>query len=225
MKTVIVIPAYNEGRVINRVVHDVLNAGYSHVVVVDDGSADDTAAQAAEAGAKVVTHRLNRGKGVAATTGIEAACTIGADIIVTMDGDGQHEAGDIKNLIAPILRGEYDVVFGVRPFTNSDMPKTRIMFNQVGNLITSTLTGIYVSDSQSGLRAFSRRAAEMIETVASQYEYETEVIREIAYYNLPFTEVPIAARYTAYSMNKGHGQGITSGARTLYRMFWNRLSL
>lgn len=225
MKLVIVIPAYNEARVIKQVARSVLDVGYADILVVDDGSDDDTAGEAEKAGAVVIRHRLNRGKGAAAKTGIEAALGIGADVIVIMDGDGQHDSGDIRNLVAPIIRGESDVVFGVRPFSNSGMPRSRVLFNRFGNVVTSVFAGIRVSDSQSGLRAFSRRAALLIDTVADQYEYETEVIREIARHRLQFTEVPITVRYTEYSLGKAHGQSVTNGARTLYRMFWNRLSL
>lgn len=225
MKPIIVIPAYNEARIIGHVVQSVRNAGYPDVIVVDDGSNDNTMSESEVAGAHVLSHCLNRGKGVAAKTGIEAALGMGCDIVVVMDGDGQHDAANIAEVIAPISRNECEVVFGVRPFDTADMPKSRIVFNHLGNLVTSVYAGAWISDSQSGFRAFSRRAADMIDTVASQYEYETEVIREIVRHKLSFVEVPITVRYTEYSMRKEHGQGITSGARTMYRMIWNRLSL
>src|SRR3989344_8746244 len=111
----IVIPAYNEEKVIQDVIREIQAAGYRNIVVVDDGSADQTYEKArAMQSVVVLKHLINRGKGAATKTGIEAAKMLGAGIIVTMDGDGQHNPEDIARLIKPIKDNHCDVVLGTR---------------------------------------------------------------------------------------------------------------
>ena len=225
MKTIIAIPAYNEASVIQEVIKEIKKSGYENIIVIDDGSTDDTCAKAAELiGKKALRHRLNRGKGGATKTGIEAAKLLGADIIVTVDGDGQHDPGDIQKLIAPILENKADVVLGTRLISPAGMPMHKIIANHVGNFFTWYLFGLWVTDSQSGFRAYSRRAADLINTKADRYEYDSEVIREIYIYKLKYIEIPIMVRYTDYSMGKVQKQGFFNGLKTLYKMVWNLIS-
>lgn len=223
-KICIVIPAYNEDKVIQNVIAEIKSAGYGNMVVVDDGSTDYTYQRAKEAGVTALRHKINRGKGAATKTGIEAAKLLGADIIVTMDGDGQHDPKDIQNLIKPILAGNCDVVLGSRLHNPEGMPWYKILHNKIGNLITWYLFGLWVADSQSGFRAYSRHAAEVINTHGDRYEYDSEVLREIYIYKLKFKEVPIQVRYTEYSMGKIEKQNIFNGFKTLYKMFWKLIN-
>ena len=225
MKSVyIVIPAYNEVDAITEVVCEVRQAGDYMVVIVDDGSQDGTFGIANSLdGVIALRHKINRGKGAATKTGIVAANMLGADIIVTMDGDGQHDPTDIRALIAPIQSGECDVVLGTRPRVKGEMPFIKIIANKIGNIVTWLLYGIHVSDSQSGFRAYSHFAATIIDTKADKYEYDSKVIREINSNRLKFTEVPIKVRYTEYSMAKPQKQGFINGIKTLVRMIWGML--
>lgn len=224
-QTYIVIPAYNEATVIHNVIAEIRSAGYENIIVVDDGSSDNTYAKAQSfSGVTVLKHRINRGKGAATKTGIEAAKMLGADIIVTMDGDGQHNPGDIKRLIDPILRAQADVVLGTRLRDPRGMPWYKILANHIGNAMTWYFYGLWVSDSQSGFRAYSRHASELINTQTDRYEYDSEVIREICFYKLQYTEVPIEVRYTEYSMGKVQKQGFWNGLKTLYKIIWNILN-
>ncbi len=220
----IVIPAFQEEKKIGQVVQDVLKSGYRNIVVVDDGSKDATGLVAREAGAYVVQHRLNRGKGAATRTGIEAAMRFGASIVVTIDGDGQHFPSDISALIEPIVRGECDVTLGYRPFSTSSMPWHKITHNFIANGVTALYAGIHVKDSQSGLRAYSYEACQLLDTKSDTYEYESEVIQLIAFHKLRFKEVPVSVAYTEYSKNKLQKQNITNGIKTVYKMIFNRLS-
>jgi glycosyltransferase involved in cell wall biosynthesis len=220
----IVIPAYHESAVIESVIHEIRSAGYGNIIVVDDGSTDDTFEQAKRTGVTVLRHRLNRGKGAATKTGIEAAKILGADIIVTMDGDGQHDPNDIRKLIEPLQNNHCDVVLGSRLINPRGMPWYKIWHNKIGNLLTWYLYGLYVTDSQSGFRAYSGHAAEVINTRTDRYEYDSEVIREIYLYKLKYMEFPIAVRYTDYSLGKLHKQNLWNGIKTLYRMIWNLIS-
>ena len=219
-KVYIVIPAFNEESVIQDVIKEIRDAGYENIIVVDDGSGDKTHEKAKSSGVTALRHKINRGKGAATKTGIEAAKLLRADIIVTMDGDGQHDPKDIEKLIEPIIQNHCDVVLGTRLKNTKGMPWHRIAANHVGNFFTWLLFGLWVTDSQSGFRAYSKHAAEVINTKGDRYEYDSEIIREIYIYKLKFKEVSIAVRYTEYSMGKIHKQGPINAIKTLYKMFF-----
>ena len=224
-KIYIVIPAFNEGEVIQEVIADVKKASYENIVVVDDGSTDDTFSKAEKLlGKMAFRHRINRGKGAATKTGIEAARILDADIIVTLDGDGQHDPSDIKKLTAPIEFDSFDVVLGTRLLSPEGMPAHKILANKIGNFFTWYFYGLWVTDSQSGFRAYSRHACELINTKSDRYEYESEVIHEIKKHKLKYKEVPIAVRYTEYSMGKVQKQSFLNGLKTLYKIIWNIIS-
>ncbi len=213
----IVIPAYNEEKVITSVIRNVKKNGYSNIIVVDDGSDDKTFLKAKKEKVHILRHILNRGKGATVKTGMEAAKMLGADIIVTLDGDNQHNPSDIKKLLDKIYNG-YDVVLGSRLIQNKHMPLIKVLANYIGNLVTWIIYGTLVSDSQSGLRAYSKKAFSTIDTRHDRYEYDSEVIREIYRNNLKFCEVSIDVRYTKYSMNKLSKQSFFNGLKTLARM-------
>lgn len=221
----IVLPAYNEEKVIRETLEEIQRAGYTNIIVVDDGSRDQTYEKTRTVpGVVALRHRLNRGKGAATKTGIEAAKFLGAGIIVTMDSDGQHNPADIARLIEPIEKNHCDVVLGTRLKDPRGMPWYKVLANWVGNAITWYFYGLWVSDSQSGFRAYSRHAAELINTKTDRYEYDSEVIREIYLYKLKYQEVPIEVRYTEYSMGKVQKQGFINGLKTFYKIVWNLIS-
>jgi len=220
----IVIPVYNESGAIGGVIDAIRNVGDYILVVVDDGSSDDTALQAHAKGVLVIRHRINRGKGAAVKTGVVAANLLDADVVVTMDGDGQHDPGDIQALVEPILTEQYDVVLGSRLLNREDMPALKVVANSIGNFFTWLFYGILVSDSQSGFRAYSKYAALIIDTKADKYEYDSKVIREIKSNRLRFTEVPVHTLYTDYSKGKKNKQGFFNGLVTLFRMIWKMIA-
>jgi UDP-N-acetylglucosamine---dolichyl-phosphate N-acetylglucosaminyltransferase len=225
MDIAIVIPVYNEADVIAEVINGIKDCGYHNLIVVDDGSADKTYLYAkATEKALVLRHRINRGKGAAVKTGVIAANFLGANIVVTMDGDGQHDPDDIITLIRPIIEEGYDVVLGSRMLHQKGMPLMKIVANMIGNLCTWVLYGIMVSDSQSGFRAYSKFAALIIDTKADKYEYDSKVIREIKSNRLKCKEVPVKTRYTDYSMGKKNKQGFVNGLKTLIRMLWKMVA-
>jgi len=218
-KIVVLVPAYNEQAVIADVLHDIKQAGYPDIIVVDDGSSDQTYQRAQQvAGVITLRHFINRGKGAAMKTGIEATKILEADIVVTMDGDGQHDPKDIARMVQLVSEGN-DVVLGTRSIDSRTMPFWKVLANKSGNFFTWLLYGLWVTDSQSGFRAFSRRAIESIETRTDRYEYDSEVIREISRHGLKFVEVPVQVRYTEYSQNKAARQTLKNGLKTLFKMF------
>lgn len=220
----LVIPIFNEAQVIGQVLEEVRHHGDYILIVVDDGSGDDSFVQASAYGALTLRHKLNRGKGAAVKTGIMAANLLEADIVVTMDGDGQHNPVDIRTLVDPIINGTSDVVLGSRILNKKEMPLVKVIANYVGNFFTWLFYGIMVSDSQSGFRAYSKYAALIIDTKADKYEYDSKVIREIKNYRLQFTEVPVHTRYTDYSTGKKQKQGFVNGLVTLFRMIWKMIA-
>lgn len=210
-------PAYNEGKVIANVIAGVKKAGYNNVIVVDDGSDDDTSVKAEQAGAVVVRHLLNRGKGAAAKTGVEATKILGADVVVTFDADGQHEPSDIKKLVHYINEG-YEVVLGTRDFSRKEIPFFKKLANLIANVFIWLIYSVWVEDSQSGFRAYSKYALNLIDTKTDRYEYDSEIIREIHRNNLKYAEIPIEVRYTEYSMNKKNKMNFKNGIKTVIKM-------
>jgi glycosyltransferase involved in cell wall biosynthesis len=217
-KIYIVIPVFNEAPVIQDTIAEIKKAGYENIIVVDDGSSDRSYQRARKMGVVVLRLALNRGKGAAVKTGIEAAKILGADIVVTIDGDGQHNPEDIEKMIKLIEDKKCDVVLGTRLKNPQGMPWYKIIANHVGNFFTWLIYGLWVTDSQSGFRAYSKKAIDLIDTQTDRYEYDSEVIREIGRHNLKYVEVSIEVLYTEYSMGKVNKQGIKNGIKTLIKM-------
>jgi glycosyltransferase involved in cell wall biosynthesis len=206
----LIIPAFNEAKVIGVTLAalppHVEGIDRLVVVVVDDGSTDDTAAIVRRCGdgrVVLLQHRINRGLGGALATGLEYAKRQGADLAVTYDADGQHAPGDIEKVVQPLLQKQAEVVIGSRLLTRKGMPWYRIVGNFGLNIITFFFFGLWTTDSQSGLRGFCRRAIELIEVRNDRMEVSSEFIREIRRKKLQFCEVPIQAIYTDYSLAKG----------------------
>ena len=215
MKTVAVIPAYNESEVVAEVVTLTL-AQVDTVLVVDDCSHDGTALRAREAGAQIVRHRLQRGAGRATATGLMAAMQLGAELVVTLDADGQHLPEEIPTVLEPVRAGEADIVVGCRSIKRSDMPALRRAGNRFANYWTWLLTGVAVSDSQSGFRAYTREAVEKLPLEARGYEFCSHTLEEAAHLGLRIKEVPITVVYTEYSQSKG--QGFWTSVHTLSKI-------
>src|SRR5262245_46517174 len=154
----VVIAAYNEGAMIARVVADVRRAGYP-VVVVDDGSPDDTA-EIAAAAAEVVRHPFNLGQGAALQTGIDQSVAHGAQFVVTFDADGQHRVSEIPRLTDALVRERADFVLGSRFLGRApNLPPLRRLMLQAATLFTRLTTGLQVTDTHNGLRAMTGRDA------------------------------------------------------------------
>ena len=197
------VAAYNEAPVIGGVVAE-LRSSFGHVVVVDDGSDDGTAARAREAGAIVLQHPLNRGQGAALQTGFDYCLARGARYVVTFDADGQHRTGDIAMLLEPLRSGRADFALGSRfKGTAVDMPLSRRWVLSMGVLFTRLVSGARLSDTHNGLRAFSRRALSQVQLTQDRMAHASELIDQIARSGLPYVEVPVTIHYTAYSRAKG----------------------
>lgn len=188
---VAVIPAYNEGGRIGKIVAETLRY-VNMVIVVDDGSTDETFDEALRAGALVLKHDRNRGKGVALKTGFSKALETAADIVVTLDGDGQHKPEDIPRIVEPLIRGEVDISVGVRV---GKMPPIRWISNKISSGLLRIFHGVKVRDTQSGFRGFTCKALQKIKFSSVGFEAESEIL--IVAFKLGFriAEVPIEAMY------------------------------
>lgn len=200
MKLGIVIFAFNEeesiGGVLDRIPTFIDGITDVDVVVVDDGSTDRTRAIALARGAHVVSHPRNRGLGAAFATGIDAALRAGADIIVSLDGDGQHPPEAIPSLIAPLLAGEADFVTATR-FGDPVLVPRMPMLNRLGNWLVARITGLACgrpfTDASCGFRAYSRDAALRI-NIFGGHTYTQESLLDLARKGVAMTEVPVAIR-------------------------------
>jgi glycosyltransferase involved in cell wall biosynthesis len=172
----VVVPAYRAAATLPGLMARVRAAApAAALIVVDDGSDDDTAAVAAAAGAAVRRHRRNEGKGRALATGLASAAAAGAEVIVTLDADGQHPPEAIPALVAPVVAGEADLVVGARARTAA-MPVGRQMSNWLSSAIVSRAVGRAIPDSQSGFRAMRRDVAAAVRPRGRRYEFETEFL-------------------------------------------------
>lgn len=222
-KTVMVIvPAYNEGAVIETTVRSLLSAGYE-VIVVDDGSQDETQA-VRELPVVYIRHAVNLGQGAALQTGMTYALRAGADIAVHFDADGQHDWRHIDRLLAPILDGSADVVFGSRFLREADaaqVPFNKRMLLRGGILVSWLLTGLWLSDTHNGFRALSRRALERIQLRENGFAHATEILQRVRQSQLRLVEVPITVSYTDYSKQKG--QPISNSINVLFDLILSKL--
>jgi glycosyltransferase involved in cell wall biosynthesis len=204
----IVIPAYNEGSVISDVVSKSATVFASSpydfdIVVVNDGSTDDTSLNASSGGATVIDHVLNSGAGGATATGLSYANQFGYDFAATMDADGQHDPADVLRGIDEIIKSKSDLLIGSRLIDSSGMSRVKVLGNRGLSFITYVLFGSDVTDSQSGLRIFSKKALTSLRWKTSGYEFCSEMLWRAKQQNMIIGEYPIKAIYSEYSVSKG----------------------
>jgi glycosyltransferase involved in cell wall biosynthesis len=203
-----VLPAYNEADVIGKVVKNTIRAFKTSpyeatVLVVNDGSKDATANVASKYGAVVVNHILNFGAGSATATGLSYAQQNNFDIACTMDADGQHDPSDVLKGVDRLIEQKTDLLIGSRLLNNEGMSKVKVLGNRGLSFITYLIFGINSTDSQSGLRIFSRKALEQLRWKTSGYEFCSEMLWRAKQLHLDIEEYPIQAIYTEYSKSKG----------------------
>jgi len=207
-KVAIVIPAYNEAAVIGDVIKSVKQKIKKEnfeikIVVVDDGSTDETAKISKKRNVVVISHILNSGSGSATATGLSYAYQQGFDIAVTMDADGQHDPSDVVKGIKKITKNKSDLLIGSRLINSKGMGKTKVVGNRGLSMITFLIFGVMVTDSQSGLRVFSKKSLEKLKWKSSGYEFCSEMLWRAKQTGLKIDEYQIKAIYTDYSKSKG----------------------
>jgi glycosyltransferase involved in cell wall biosynthesis len=220
----IVIPAYNEGSVIHSVIERVHDNGYANVIVINDGSKDNTLKEARRAGATVVSHPINRGAGAAAQTGLQYARKHNIQYLVQIDADGQHYPEDIDKMASNMMEQQSDIVIGSRWIERSEgVPGTRIAYNQLSNIFTNFFCKNKYTDSQSGMRLLNRKAIEKINLHLDGFGYCSEMLVHAEAEGLIISEVPIRVAYTEYSMSKGQDlqMGITTAINLLWKLIFH----
>lgn len=208
VRVCVILPAYNEGGVIRDVVKDIKTTLKQEmiiheIVVVNDGSKDNTSVQAHSGGATVIDHILNTGAGGATATGLSYANQKDFDYAVTMDADGQHLSKDVVNGIKHAQKTDVDLLIGSRLIDTKGMSRVKVLGNKGLSLITGVLFGVNVTDSQSGLRVYSKKSLASLRWKTSGYEFCSEMLWRAKQLNLEIAEYPIDAIYTEYSKGKG----------------------
>ncbi len=228
-RVAVIIPAFNEGRVI----HDVITRALAifkksphsiDIILVNDGSTDNTSVESKKTGVVVIDHILNSGAGGATATGLSYANQNNYDIAATMDADGQHDPRDIVRGIDEIIQSKSDLLIGSRLIDTSIEHMSAL--KRVGNwglsAVTMMLFGVYTTDSQSGMRLYSQKAIKQLRWKTSGYEFCSEMIWRAKQLGLVIKEYPITVIYTEYSKSKG--QNNWNGVNILKSLLKRRIA-
>jgi len=218
MNIICVIPAFNESKTITKVINQA-RPYVKEIVIIDDGSTDNTAALAKISGATVLKHLINRGQGAALQTGDEYALSHGADIIIHFDADDQFQAQEIPDIIEPIKSGRADIVFGSRFLGKKvNLPKSKQYFiYPLAKLFTRLILGIKLSDPQNGFRAMNRTAAQKIMIENRSMAHNSEIQSKAFQLGLRVAEVPITVTYHEF------GQRFSGGLKIIYDLLIHKI--
>ncbi len=226
MNTFIVIPALNEEKNIAGVIDNLKERGYNNIVVVDDGSKDNTHKIAKNKGIIALKHIVNRGQGAALQTGMTYSLLNGADVIVHFDADGQHNPDEIPYLTTPIINKEAEACLGSRFLKKCKTPLKRKLLLKGGILIIWLFYGIKLSDSHNGFRAFSKQAAKRVIITSDKMEHASEIIERIKINNIKYKEIPVNIKYTTDSLKHGRkGQGKFDGINIVLKMLLKKIGI
>lgn len=207
-----VVPSFNEGGRLETVVRALLDV-CTTVIVVDDGSSE-VLHLSSSPGLYLLRHVLNRGQGAALATGFAFALKLPWDVLVTFDADGQHRTDDLPALTAPVRRDECDVALGSRFLGGTTgMPRSRMLALHLARSVEWLRTGILLSDAHNGLRAFNRKAVEVMDFRLDRFAHASEVLQVIREQGLRWCEVPVRIDYTEETLRKG--QSLSGGVRVL----------
>jgi glycosyltransferase involved in cell wall biosynthesis len=220
----VVVPAYNEEEGLAQVLAGLV-PGPWRVIVVDDASSDDTARVARSFPVDVVQHACNLGQGAALQTGIEYALRCPeTELIVTFDADGQHDPTDIPRLLSPLRNGTHQVTLGTRfllPGHAVNMPGLRRWVLRLAVRFTRWSSGLRVTDTHNGLRAFTVEVARRLRITQNRMAHASEILTQIAALRVPYCEVPVTITYTPYSLRRG--QSIFNSVNILFDMLLSKL--
>lgn len=198
----VLIPALNASETIGRVIAGVTrHIAVGRIIVVDDGSSDQTSSVATSLGVRVVKHTINRGKGAALQSGFDVFLQTPYDALLTLDADLQHPPEFIPDFIDQYSSGRFDLIIGDRLHNKKGMPLHRMLSNTITTFLVSARTAMNISDSQSGYRLIDRRVLEAVRLESEGFEAETEFIIKAAARGFRFGSVPIE---TVYAGEKSH---------------------
>jgi polyprenyl-phospho-N-acetylgalactosaminyl synthase len=222
----IVIAAYNEERNIAEVIENLKSEGYTKIIVVDDGSSDNTYSIAKSQNISVLRHIINRGQGAALQTGMTYALKNGAEHIVHFDADGQHDPKEIKDLLLPLQLKRAQVALGSRFLKKQEVPFKRKLLLKGGIIAVWVLNGIRLSDTHNGFRAFTKEAAKKVLITEDKMEHASEILEKIQKYKIPYEEVPVTIKYTEETLKNGRkGQGQFDSVKILLKMIMKKVGV
>ena len=214
----VVIAAYNEELQIGAVLESLLKINKYNIIVVNDGSQDNTAQIVSRYPVILLSHRINRGQGAALATGTQYALSKSADIIVHFDADGQFLAQEIEKVIAPIIAGSADVVFGSKFLQANSVPLLKkILLIKPAIILNNLFTGIKLTDVHNGFRALSSKAAKKINIRQDAMAHASEIVAQVKEQKLSYQEVPVTVIY------KEFGQGLVGGLKILRDLFIKKI--
>ncbi|RKX65216.1 glycosyltransferase family 2 protein [candidate division TA06 bacterium] len=190
----ILLPAYNEERFIGKVIDKIRKNGFKNILVVDDGSNDNTYEIAVKKKVKTIKHIKNKGKGAALKTGLSYAYSEGYDFVAILDADNQHNPMDLNKLIREMESGNYDIIIGKR-INYEKMPFIREITNKVTSLVISLLCKNRVMDSQSGFRLLKTKLVPFINLKTDRFEAESEMLIQIGRNGFHIGEIPVSTLY------------------------------
>ena len=220
-RTCCIVPIYNEATVIEDCLAD-LRTIFSNILVIDDGSTDDSACKAKKSGAQVIRHALNVGQGLAISTGFKWVQGQNKfKNIVTFDGDGQHIAHDALRLVEELENSSLDIVFGSRflGYEKSNTPAMKRIILMIVTKITNILTGVKLSDAHNGLRALTVETSKVVKLSQAGMAHASQMISLTRQANLKYHEIPVSVLYTSYSKKKG--QSILNSINIVADLVWS----
>jgi len=205
----IVIPAYNEGQVLESTLNE-LKKIYKNILVIDDGSTDNTEEILKSSGVKYISHPINLGQGSAISTAFKYLQNKKIKGLVSFDADGQHSVEDSVTFAKEILSCEEEIIFGSRFLKHKDnVPIIKRLALSLATKIHNFLGGVKLTDSHNGLKAYKRECLKKIDVGISRFAFESEIIFKVGEKKLRYKELPTNIKYTEYSMGKG--QKLRSG--------------
>ena len=220
-KIIVVMPAYTAARTLERTLDDIPRDWVDEIILVDDGSRDGTVALAGKLGLRVFVHPANRGYGANQKTCYTEALGLGADIMIMVHPDHQYDPKVIPQLVAPLLAGTCDAVFGSRMLggrpLEGGMPKWKYLANVYLTAIENATFYMYLTEYHSGLRAYSRRYLETVNFPANSddFVFDSEIIAQGVLHDLRIREIPIETRYFAEASQIGLGRSVVYGLSIL----------
>ncbi|WP_457805292.1 glycosyltransferase family 2 protein [Stenotrophomonas maltophilia] len=200
----VVIPAYNEGSAIKDTIH-AIPGNFPKIIVIDDGSRDDTRERVRETRATLIRHPINLGQGAGLQTGIDAALLDPAiEYIVTFDADGQHRIEDVERMLAYAAQHKVQIVMGSRFLGKAiNMPRMKRVILKAAVWFSNVTSGVHLTDTHNGLRVIHRSAAERLKLELPDFSHASEIVERIGQQHFSYAEVPVTIIYSEYSRSKG----------------------